>query len=142
MGKLSVFKSIQSVNEIHMSLFLYPLIYVMALDNNRILGIRMRKGLTHTVWWYFHSCAVLNFTDGMSSVNHSLAGDELSCFSILLSQVLSAFFHQSESVSNLSLSLSALYDPENDPCMVSTSTWSICIDLACTLTSSYPSSFL
>ena len=38
----------------------------------------MRKGLAHMVWWYFHSCAVLNFTDGVSGVNHSLAGSELS----------------------------------------------------------------
>ena len=43
-----------------------------------ILGICMRKGLAHMVWWYFHSCTVLNFTDGMSGVNHSLAGGELS----------------------------------------------------------------
>ena len=42
------------------------------------LGIRMRKGLTYMVWWYFHSCAVLNFTDSVSSINHSLAGGELS----------------------------------------------------------------
>ena len=46
------------------------------------------------------------------------------CFSILLSQVLSTFFCQSESMSLNSLSLSASHDPEHDPCMVSTSTWS------------------
>ena len=61
----------------------------------------MRKGLAHMVWWYFHSCAVLNFTDGVSGINHSLAGGELS----LLSQVLSTFFRQSESMSLNSLPL-------------------------------------
>ena len=43
-----------------------------------ILGIRMRKGLAHMVWWYFHWCAVLNFTDGVSGVNHPLVVGELS----------------------------------------------------------------
>ena len=37
----------------------------------------MHKGLVHMVWWYY-SCAVLNFTDGVSGVNHSLAGGKLS----------------------------------------------------------------
>ena len=51
---------------------------VPALSMQYILGIRMCKGLAHMVWWYFHSCVVLNFTEGVSGVNHSLAGGELS----------------------------------------------------------------
>ena len=38
----------------------------------------MRKGLAHMMRWYFHSRAVLNFTDGVSGVNHSPASGELS----------------------------------------------------------------
>ena len=37
----------------------------------------MCKGLAHMVWWYFHPRTVLNFTDGVSGINHSLAGSEL-----------------------------------------------------------------
>ena len=60
----------------------------------------MRKGLAHMVWWYmyFHSCAILNFTDGVSGVNHSLAGGERSL--LLYLAVSSAMsFCQSESMS-------------------------------------------
>ena len=46
----------------------------------------------------------LNFADGVSGVNHSLAGGELSLLLILLYQVLSTFFRQSESMSLNSLS--------------------------------------
>ena len=57
----------------------------------------MRKGLAHMVHvaLVFHSCVVLNFTDGVSGVNHLLLAVNSLCFSILLSQVLSTFFRQS-----------------------------------------------
>ena len=60
----------------------------------------MRKGLTHMVWWYFHSCAVLKFTDNVSGVITHLLAVNSPCFSILLSQVLSTL---SESMSLNSL---------------------------------------
>ena len=77
-----------------------------------IVYIRMHKILAHMVWWYFHSCAVLNFTDGMSGVNHSLAGGKLS---LLLYLVVSSALYVLLSVwvyvSELSLSLSTLHNP-------------------------------
>ena len=54
------------------------------------------------VWCYFHSCAVLNFTDGVSSVNAS--GE--------LFFVVSKCFRQ---LSEFFLSLSASHYPELDP---------------------------
>ena len=52
-----------------------------------VQGVRMRKGLAHMVWL---SCAVLNYTDGESGVNHSLTGDEL--FLLLYLAVSSALY--------------------------------------------------
>ena len=65
----------------------------------------MRKGLAHMVWWYFHSCAVLNFTDGVSGINHSLAGSELSLLLYLaVSSALYVLLSVCESMSLNSLS--------------------------------------
>ena len=57
-----------------------------------ILGIRMRKGLAHKVWWYFHStysCAVLN---GVSGVNHYLASTRRELSLLLYLAVSSALY--------------------------------------------------
>ena len=88
----------------------------------------MCKGLAHMVWWYFHPCTVLNFTDGVSGINHSLAGSELY---LLLYLAVSSALHilpsVCESVSELSILLNASHYPEHTPCIigVSMSTWSV-----------------
>ena len=90
------------------------------------------------VWWYFHSCAILNFTDGVPRRKLLMLAAKSPCFSIY---ILLCFLRSSVSLSLCLWTLSCVKRLTRSwACSIHVHM--VCIDLACPVTSSYPSSYL